>query len=161
MRHTGVFKQQCLIEYFYMFDFLSQCVNQLGKLARSSKACDTHQIQEILSLMWVVLSHFSHVRLFAILWTVACQAPLSVGLSRQEYWSGLPFPSPEDLPNPEIEPMSLKSPALPGRFFTTSTTWEGKYFTSSTYTWVTGNHLLFSIHRCLLFLNLMAQGKNS
>jgi len=47
-------------------------------------------------------------------WTVACQAPLSMGFPRQEYWSGLPFPSP-DLPDPEIEPMS---PALAGRFFT-------------------------------------------
>ena len=43
---------------------------------------------------------------------------------RQEYWSGLPFPSPGDLPDPEIEPASLTSPALAGGFFTTSTTWE-------------------------------------
>ena len=49
------------------------------------------------------------VRLFATLWTVARQAPLSMGFSRQEYWSGLPFPSPGDLPNPGIEP---RSPAL-------------------------------------------------
>ena len=49
-------------------------------------------------------------------WIEACQAPLSMGLSRQEYWSGLPFPSPGDLPDPEIEP---SSPALAGRFFTT------------------------------------------
>ena len=45
----------------------------------------------------------------AIPWTVACQAPLSMGFSRQEYWSGLPFPSPGDLPNPEIEPRSPKT----------------------------------------------------
>ena len=51
----------------------------------------------------------SHVRLFATPLTVTCQAPLSVGFSRQEYWSGLPFPSPGDLPHPGIEP---KSPAL-------------------------------------------------
>ena len=44
--------------------------------------------------------------------------------SRQEYWSGLPFPSPRDLPHPRIKPMSLMSPALAGKFFTTSTTWE-------------------------------------
>ena len=49
-------------------------------------------------------------------WTVACQAPLSVGFPRQEYWSGLLFPSPGDLPNPGIE---LACPALAGRFFTT------------------------------------------
>ena len=53
-----------------------------------------------------VLSHFSHVRLFATLWTVAHQAPLSMGFSRQEYWSGLPFLPPGDLPNPAVEPMS-------------------------------------------------------
>ena len=51
----------------------------------------------------------SRVRLFVTPWTVAHQAPLSVGFSRQEYWSGLPFPSPGDLPNPGIEP---RSPAL-------------------------------------------------
>ena len=47
---------------------------------------------------------------------------MSMGFSRQEYWSGLPFPSPRDLPNPGIEPTSLMSPALAGGFFTTSTT---------------------------------------
>ena len=51
----------------------------------------------------------SHVRLFGTLWTVSYQAPPSVGFSRQEYWSGLPFPSPGDLPSPGIEP---RSPAL-------------------------------------------------
>ena len=54
-----------------------------------------------------VLSHFSCVRLFSTPWTTGQQAPLSMGFSRQEYWSGLPFPSPGDLPNPEIKPMSL------------------------------------------------------
>ena len=70
-----------------------------------------------------MLSHFSHVQLFAILWIIACQAPLSMGFSRQ-YWSGLSFPPPGYLPNPEIKPVSLKSPASVGAFFTTSTTWE-------------------------------------
>ena len=51
------------------------------------------------------------------------QAPLSMGFSRQEYWSGLPFPSPGDLPSTEIKSVSLMFPALVGRFFTTSTTW--------------------------------------
>ena len=58
----------------------------------------------------------SRVRLFATLWTVAHQAPLSMGFPKQEYWSGLPFPSPGDLPNPVIKP---GSPTLAGRFFTT------------------------------------------
>ena len=66
----------------------------------------------------------SVISILATLWTVACQAPLSMGFSRQEYWSGLPFPSPGDLPDPGIEPTSLASPALAGRFFTTSATWE-------------------------------------
>ena len=61
-----------------------------------------------------MLSHLSHVRVFATPWTVALQAPLSVGFSRQEYWSGLPWPPPEDLPNGGMEP---QSPALAGRFF--------------------------------------------
>ena len=59
-----------------------------------------------------MLSRFSHVCLFATPWTVACQAPLSMGFSRQEYWSGLPCPSPGDLPDPGIEPASLVSLAL-------------------------------------------------
>ena len=58
------------------------------------------------------------------LWTVARQAPLSRGFSMQEYWNGLPCPSPGDLPNLGIKPTSLMSPALAGRFFTTSATWE-------------------------------------
>ena len=74
--------------------------------------------------MLCVLSDFSHVRLCATLWTVALQTPLSMGFSRQEYWSGLPCPSPGNLPNPGIEPMSLMSPALAGRFFTPTATWE-------------------------------------
>ena len=70
-----------------------------------------------------ILSRFSQVWVFVNLWIVAHQAALSMGFSRQEYWSGLPWPPPEDLPNPGIEPKSLTSPALAGRFFTTSTTW--------------------------------------
>ena len=57
----------------------------------------------------------SHVRFFATLWTRACQPPLSLRSSRQEYWSGLPFHSPGDHPNPGIESTSLASPALAGR----------------------------------------------
>ena len=77
--------------------------------------------------MWALfymLSHFSHVTLFATLWTVVLQGPLSMGFSRQEYWSGLPFPSPGDLPNPGIKPASLMSLALAGRFVSTGATWE-------------------------------------
>ena len=69
-----------------------------------------------------VLSHFSHVQLFATPWTVAHQAPLSMEFSKQEYWSGLPCPPPRDLPDSGIKPLSLRSLALAGDFFTTSTT---------------------------------------
>ena len=68
----------------------------------------------------------------AVLWAVARQAPLSVGFSRQEYWSGLPFPLPGDLPDPGIKPASLKSPALAGGFLTTSATWEAHQTLSKT-----------------------------
>ena len=61
----------------------------------------------------------SHVQLFLTPWTIACQTLLSVEFSKQEYGSGLPFPSPEDLPSPGIEPTYPVSPAFAGRFFTT------------------------------------------
>ena len=75
-----------------------------------------------------MLSHFSCVRLFATLSTVAHQAPLSIGFSRQEYWSGLSCPSPGDLLDPGIEPTSPVSPALAGRFFTISTPWKATVY---------------------------------
>ena len=63
-----------------------------------------------------MLSSFSHVQLFAALRTIARQAPQSMGFPRHEYWSGLPFPPPGELPDLGVEPMS---PALAGGFFTT------------------------------------------
>ena len=78
-----------------------------------------------------VLSCFNHVRLAATPWTVSREAPLSMGFSRPEYWSGLPCPLPGDLPNPGIKPMSLMSSALAGRFFTTSATWGAPYDVST------------------------------
>ena len=71
-----------------------------------------------------VLSCFSRIWLFATPWTVAHQAALSMGFSRQEYWSGSSFPSPGYPPDPGIEPRSLMSPALAGRLFTTGACWE-------------------------------------
>ena len=67
--------------------------------------------------MWVHVC-VCHLQLFATPWTIACQAPLSMGFSRQEYWSGLPFSPPADLPDPGIKPPSLASQSLAGRFFT-------------------------------------------
>ena len=73
-----------------------------------------------------MISCFSNVRLFVTLCTVAHQAPLSKGFSRQEYWNGLPCPPPGDLPDPRFKSTSLISSALAGRFFTTSATWESQ-----------------------------------
>ena len=75
-----------------------------------------------MSLCLCVLSWLSHVQLFATLWTVDYQAPLSTGFSRQEYWSG--SPSSRRSSWPRIKPTSLMSPVLAGKFFTTSATWE-------------------------------------
>ena len=66
----------------------------------------------------------SHLRLFVTPWTVARQAPLSMGFLRQEYWSGLPFPSPGDLPSPGIKPVSPTASYMAGDFFATSAAWE-------------------------------------
>ena len=75
-------------------------------------------IQQVHFWVYVcVLSHFSYVRLFATPWTIAYQAPLSMGFSRQEYQSGWPCPPPGVLPDPGIEPVSLMSPIVAGRFY--------------------------------------------
>ena len=65
-----------------------------------------------MSMPTCLLVRFSHVQLYVTLWTVAHQAPLSMGFPRQEYWSGLPCPSPGDLPDPRMEPLSPGAPAL-------------------------------------------------
>ena len=75
-----------------------------------------------------VLSHFSHVSLYATLWTIASLVLQSMGFSRQEYWSGLLCPTSGDLLSPGIKPGSLTSPTLSGGFFTTSTSWETPRF---------------------------------
>ena len=78
-----------------------------------------------------MLNHLSRVQPFAALHIVARQAPLSIGFSRQEHWSGLPCPPPGDFPNPGIEPESLMSPEFVGRFFTTSITGEAHLLSCS------------------------------
>ena len=82
--------------------------------------CQLGAVRPWTNLLIYVLSHFSHVWLSKTPWTVARQASLSIGSSRQEYQSGLPCPPPGALPNPGIEPAS---PALAGGFFTTSIIW--------------------------------------
>ena len=75
-----------------------------------------------------MLSRLSGDQPFATLWTVVCQAPLSMGFSGQEYWSGLPCSLPGNLPNSGIDSTSLMSYALASEFFTTSAAWESPYF---------------------------------
>ena len=76
---------------------------------------------KVLSTLYVLPIGSLFLFLFLTLWTMIHGTPLSMGFSRQEYWSGLPCPPPGDLPDPGIKPMS---PALADEFFTTSTTWE-------------------------------------
>ena len=89
----------------------------------SQSTISSHSPRPLLSFsVWAcVLSRFSRVQLFATLWTIARQAPLSMGFSRQECWSGLPFPPPRDLPDPGME---LASPALQADFLLKWATWE-------------------------------------
>ena len=86
-------------------------------------ACGKSEPTLCLDRALFVHAKVSCVRFFVTLWTLALQAPLSMGFSRQEHWSRLPFPPLGDLLNPGIEPLS---PALAGRFFTTSTAWEAQ-----------------------------------
>ena len=90
-----------------------------------------HSIHSPKSHSDIVPSCFSHAPLFATVLTLALQAPLSMGFFRQEYWSRLPCPPPGYLPNPGIQPTSLRSLALAGRFFTTSATWKAQLRYSS------------------------------
>ena len=78
-----------------------------GTMEGSLRPCDDDRVKSL-----------SHVQLFVTPWTVAYQASPSVGFSRQEHWSGLPFPPAGDLPHPEIEPTSVIASALAGGFFT-------------------------------------------
>ena len=87
-----------------------------------------------------MLSHLSHVQLLVTLWTVSCRAPLSMGFSRQEYWSGLSCPPQRGLPSPGVESMSVVSPALAGQFFTSSTTSEALYVYM--YKWLNASRVL-------------------
>ena len=92
-----------------------------GKKKRQRDRISHWQHQEL--CVCCVLSRFSHVWLFATLWTVAHQAPLSKGLSRQEYWSGLPCPPLEDLPNPRDRTGISSISCIAGGFFTHWATW--------------------------------------
>ena len=86
----------------------------------SGESYEISQTVEDKYCVCVCAQSLSGVRLFVTPWTIACQAPLSMEFSRQEYWSMLPFPTPGNLPNPRIKPISLASPALAGRLFLTA-----------------------------------------
>ena len=92
------------------FSLCRYCPQDLAYIFKCGSYC--------LYYSYCVLSRFSHVRLFATPWTVIRRAPLSMGFSRQEYWSGLPCPPPGDLSDPGLKPASFTSLALAGRFFT-------------------------------------------
>ena len=118
---------------------VQQCESALSiHISPSSRASLPHTpippvqvITEYQAVLPVLYKSFplvvSHVRLFAAQWTVAHQAPPSMGFSRQEYWSGLPCPPPGHHPGPGIEPVTLMSPVLASWFFTTSATCEAPY----------------------------------
>ena len=91
-----------------------------------------------------MLNHFSCVWVLTTLWTAAYQAQLSMGFSRQKYWSVLPCTPPGDLPDSRIKPKCLKSPASAGRLFATSTTWEAQI-------WIVGWHIeSIAIYSCIV-----------
>ena len=93
-----------MIPFIYVYEIYKICNGSINI-----------HFEEYISKCVAVVQLLSHVQPFASPWTVAHQAPLSMGFSKQEYWSGLPFLSPRALPDPEIE---ATSPALPGGFFT-------------------------------------------
>ena len=102
------------------------CVAIHGVAKSQTRLSDRTELMKksVTSVMCVLFKPLSHVQFFAIHWAAARQTPLSMEFSRQKYWSGLLCPPPGHLPNPGMETASLKSPALAGRFFTTSATWE-------------------------------------
>ena len=91
-------------------------------------------------MCYVCAKSFSRVQLFVTLWTVTHQAPLSMGFSRQDYWSGLSCLPSGDLPDSGIKPVFSVSPALAGGFFTTRATWKAP---SLQYTILNGKFILF------------------
>ena len=87
------------------------CINTYACVYNPSLVSNSALLTSSLLLLLLLLNHFSHVWLFVTQWTVAHQAPLSMGFSRQEYWSGLPCRPPGDFPNPRMQPRSPASQA--------------------------------------------------
>ena len=111
-----------------LFSTYARAIQLIFKSLSTAHLMATFLRKQIPSFFTIMCAHMlSRVWLFMTPWTVAHQVPLSMKFSKQKYWSGAPFPTPEDLPNPRIEPVSVLSPALAGGFFTTSNSWEAKY----------------------------------
>ena len=103
--------------------------NLVKKKKKKKKQPRCPSTDEWINKLWCVHAKLlGCVQLFVTHWTVVCQAPLFMGVSRQEYWSELSCPSRGDLSDPQTEPVSLMSPALAGRFFTTGITWEALWY---------------------------------
>ena len=112
---------RCLLSGLWQKVFQTPGIEKSQGCYRRSNSLDS----KVVCAVSVCAQSLSRVQLFATQWTVTCQASLefsssSVEFSRQEYWSGLPFPPPGDLPNQGLKPKSPASPALAGRFFTTA-----------------------------------------
>ena len=117
----------CLLVLFKKGIFISSCFIPCNPSCIGWISCVYLNIFCYLHLRVIDILSCSVVsNCFVAPWTVASQAPLSMEFSRQEYWSGVPFQTSGDLSNPGIKPMSLASPSLTGRFFTTSATWEAQ-----------------------------------
>ena len=131
-KNTGVgchFLLQCM-KVKSESEVTQSCLTLRDPMDCSLPGSSVHGILQARVLEWGAIafsvSHFSRIQLFATLWTVARQAPLSMGFSRQGYWSMLLCRPPGDLPNPGIESVSLTSPALAGRFFIPRAPWEAQ-----------------------------------
>ena len=122
----------CFSLQFYVQDTDYNCRSYITYMLRREYVC--------VDIVYynVCAQSLSHVWLSVTLWTGAPQAPWSMGFPGEEYCSGLPFPTPGDLPDPGIEPLSLTSPTLEGGFFTTSATWEAHAMLCTIFKWDLG-----------------------
>ena len=115
------------VRTFFNFSHLQSAIYYISKyvsLNLKAEGIDIYISKKGSSTSMCILSYFSHIQLFVTLWTVAYQASLPMGFSRQEYWSGLPSSPPGDLPHPGSTSKSLTAPALAGWFFTISVSCE-------------------------------------
>ena len=119
----GMERKETLLYYMWEGKLVSHYGEQYG-VSFKKKTKNRLTVWSSNPALGHVLSCFSRVQLFVTLWSVACHVSLSMEFFKQQYWSGLPCPSPGDLPNPGIKPAFLMSPTLAGRLFTTNTTWQ-------------------------------------